>query len=881
MESPEIREAFTAMVEIHRIASTTLAPGATEEQRRRAKERIEALVAHEATLRPELYPELVRFAEYTSFEPDASTEAWFVASALAGLGIVISGPAGIALGVASIFAGPALEAWLEFAVQGGDPIAMTLPNMDRSQLEAYALLAQERMVDLYQKDPSFSRYGIKIDVADSIGFKRSDDSGLIIEKLPPEMQEPAREALAKPGDRKMTDAELEAAFEKGAKASLERLAELIERQRAIQEEQLSEYQRRVKLAENRRKFERLNAEISGAAQIGIAAFTLFGNRDAANAINVGTQAVQKVYTTVWQYTNNLIGEFALTGGVLSGVSLLSHLGGESSEAQLLRAIGQIQEQLVSIENRLIRVEATQHRILRILGVTLKEMRENHLAAMARLDLLQKEMYAASNEVNEIARSDDEVEFADECEAIRALVDGARADAEVLAEDYNYLMRRFYIFAVRVSKKPAFVGGVASDVSVAQARSEVKKTRKVEHLFGFLEGYGDIVGLPPVEHRAEGGLVCNPVVWAKGARAFLEARVLLPDASPASEVRWLRRLYYEGLAVRAVARRVSDYTSLRKASEVFVEKSGADQGDKAEPTTMVGLVTQALKESESFHSTPKYKPSKKKDKKENIPAGEIQYFVRGGYFTVKNDPIDLATSDEIGVLIKKKVRTVYNHDRAKQIEYRLIYAKGPKKGKALKDGTKECRIFENQQKRANYGLIRQYMTGKLTRGGSPHDLWDLVYDVIRELHDRPQIMENAAGSVKTKIDSSKTLVPVVDFEGYGGILRIFTSIAQWRMAPVELTRLVTDLRNVDGMLTSDHVVAHIRGLTVDAAEKGAFLTYKEIANSLAGAIKEDARRLLSAADNLPEERGLEVVDSTLRALASYMAAREIPLTAPRA
>lgn len=816
------------------------------------------------------------------FDPKNTTKGIGIGlSVLGAVAGTVNFPGALALTLMGILAEPTLT---YLATPGLDLARSPFPPTPPADINQIAQWSLARSAEAVSDLPP---YQVTINIPEArriLGLPEDATPEKVVNRLPPEVKSAIAEAMENGFNQVQGDiqATQEAVDSMGQMISdglhkLEQQGVVIQR---LQQEELSATERAAELALAKAELEYTNREIGGAIQIG-AAFVehVLGNPTAARTFQASMGAIRQVYHATGLFYLKEMGTWALAGSFVSAADILINAFGSSQEQQLLEALRLIDQKLTAMAEQLQRLELQQIAIYEGLKNMYAAMQTNAAEARTRLVGLQQSIDILYQDTMANFRAEDEIALGAQIDACQSHLRTpiVQYGDQAWIEAYRNDLTIFYTHAVRVSKKPSFTGNTERQLDLAAVAGLARTTPRVDLIFAMLPKLGAFVDtvIPTGEAVSTGAQLPNPIEWARGANAYLEARALAINVVVPDDPIRVPQLWNEGLRIREAARVAGSYRAVRNACKAFKQAAGIDsdlsESELAQSPSIIGLIYQAAQRFENEQLTPRYVVRQSNHK--TPQGGEILYSSGNWNSTypifVENDPVDSAI--QLG-LLKREGGVFDQNPTRKSSRYRLIILQGPDAGKPLLQASLEEHVINADNQR---GVYRVWNPPKQQGDArNPQELIAAAFRLNRTVHDIKTVKQSIVGDIEHLLKASHPNA----FEGGGAIAQIFATIAQWRRAENGDERMFALLANNPGIITIPAIAHVLHNYVVNELKPGE--TYAlPITLHIRERFRSDVERFLGQAEILEQDKGIAVVDSTLKRLAGFMRMQEISFSMP--
>jgi hypothetical protein len=805
-----------------------------------------------------------------------------------GLGISVFGtvagalsvPGALALTIAGTLAEPTLTYLSTPNLDlSHDPF---LANTSNADLEIITQWALQSSLNIAAKDSNFHAFLYDPNTQSNLQINLSQGLADIANNLPPNIKQAISQEVAQDVDNIIKNPglakDLAASIKQGIRNSLAGLKNQADLIAQKQKEELSSIEKQRELQAAQADFERINREITGGIAIGTAFFKyILGDPDAAHVLQSVTGAAQKIYNAVNQFNIDQ-GILSLTGSFIGGAQMLFFAFGKSQDQEILETLAEIRKTLSQIVEQLNEIEHQQATIIEGLNKIFSTMQLNAAAAEALLQNLQSSLDQMQQDVNAGFRMNDEVGFGSRIDLclshIRRRTDPIHSAGFI--NQYNDDLAAFYSYAKRTSKKPTFAGNVEVQYDLSMAAEEIKVRKRVDLLFALIPQFGSLIATFPKEPSAMIEPLSNPLTWAQGVNAYLEARVLAADTVIADDKQWLPDLWNEGLRINSFTKNAGSYRFVQSASNAYKVAAGIDQDPSdsflSQSSSLLGLLYRSLRQYENDQLTPVYSISAASSRM--ITNGMTAYST--GPFSstfpvlVRNDPFEMAVS---GNYLKKEGGVFEQNNVRVSSRYTLTILQGPNAGQQLLNGVLEEHIINGF---GQNGIYRVWKPVPGTDGGSdPHELLAAAFNLLRTVKDYDIIQKNLALHIR-KVLTAATLK---SFEGTAAILQLVSTLAQWRCASNGKETMFASLANNPGVTTVEELVAVLNVYINKGLPRGESYFFP-ITIAVRKMLLDCANKYLSISEGIDPQRGIAAIDTTMKKLAAFMKTSDIPFSLPQ-
>jgi hypothetical protein len=301
--------------------------------------------------------------------------------------------------------------------------------------------------------------------------------------------------------------------------------------------------------------EKAYGELRGAATIG--SFILgdvFGAKDAARLFGGASNAAIDIYRLTDLFSAGKIGTFAFSGGVLSAALTFTSLFGESPNQQVLNALQHVSDQIGNfqkqINERLDRIEARQIVDLQIVSAILQTVTQNAVDTHQKLQLISNKLDSFRQTYATDARQAALDAFLKSMDNLRDILVTSSTSANSTP---GLFLEDLYHHAIRTSTEGPFAGDPVVPLTLGEFRRQITLRGRVDLVFGLFDAFASLV------HANLSGSsfdLPNPVEYARGTHAFMEALVLNKDRYPVANLpSKLQDLWLRGSRIRTVVNAV--------------------------------------------------------------------------------------------------------------------------------------------------------------------------------------------------------------------------------------------------------------------------------------------------------------------------------------
>lgn len=783
------------------------------------------------------------------------------------LGGTLSPGAAVALQLAGVLAEPTLIYLADHSTPGHDlshgPI---MTPADPPQLESLSRWAFEKSAELYDSDDNLRLFTSDPAVKTRLGIDLGAEPSALVTQLPAELQKAVSEAVRRGLSDVATDLEAQNAILTTLRASvnsqLDMLAQKTNTLQSLMRDELGERERARALARVEADIQFVTSEIAGARALGGALIgTVFGNEQAARIFQTAVGSVQQIYQAVGLYTINKLGTIALTGTFIGAASALMSVMGPNQDQQVLQAIQMIHKKLDQLQAQLDRIESSQQEILGSLRLLYAEMERNAAEARARLDTIETRLLKLIEDASVNQRAADETAHGANLDQVQSLLRRPMTDRETQSFRDQYIPRLtlFYSYATRVSKQPAFTGDESAEVTFAQARDLIVTRRTADLMFGLLPALAALVGVivPTGEDLLPtGSTLPNPITWAQGVNAYLEARILASEVQDADDGTWLPLMWKDGIRLRDAARVAGSYRSVRSAVQTLRAVTGVDiaHKDLAASATVLGVVLRSYQTFTEENFTKRYVLIEREwggphDGERIYSTGDVRRFrsVRANV-----DPLDLAV--QLGLLERRCTFLSASEDddgRYEGYACQLIVKVGPEENKPLLGKV----LYEHHFSGVRQGVFRCWNPIEPSGDGrNPIELLDACSDLLRAHSDLAKLRSNFPEFLQRELRAAL----LTTFEGAARIAQLFVTIALWRAAPQTIEPLTTRVTGVPGLVSVDDVAVAIKLLLQKDVEQGKWESF--IVEATRAQFKADFAAYLDTVDRVAPEENILLLTS---------------------
>jgi hypothetical protein len=799
---------------------------------------------------------------------------------------VLSPAGAVALQLAGVLTEPTLTYLADHAGPGRDlTLGPILPPADTLQLQNLTQWAFQKSLSLLDSDPELRRFVADPVVKLHVGFDLGVEPNSVVRDLPPAVQSAISRAL----NRGLEDMRNDVATQQqviddlrndvvNAYGQLKSKVDVIE---TLLREELGERERARVMQQAHSALEYTTSEVGGAGALGAALLThVIGDQQAAKIFQASVNAVGQAYHAIGLFELKQIGSLMLAGSLVGAATLLMNVLQPAPDQLILKALEQINGKLDAMAATLDRIERQQSAIRQEIAKLFAEIRGDARAARTMLTTIQGQLNEVIEDVNINARAADETSYGmmlDQCQSLLRQPAARRADAAWTAR-YNEFLTAFYSYATRVAKQPAFTGDPTQPLDFARVRDLIQTRRRADLVFGAVPRIADLVGIgvPLGEPIPTGDTLPNPLTWAEGVNAYLEARTLAQEIPINDDHVWLPLLWKEGLRLRAAAQAAGSYRSVRAAVNAFRTISGIDVASNTlgSSPTLLGCVQRSIAGFEATQFISRYSVTQRD---RQAPNGGETVYSTGDFFQtlpirVDPDPFDLAV--QRGIIDKQAAAdgswnaSGITHDR---FACRLVLRVGPQQGQLLLGKM----LYEHRFSGAKQGIFRCWNPSAPDGDGSdPRELLDECTRLLHAYLDYPKLQADFPGILQRDL----TAAALVQFEGLGRIVQLFVTIARWRQMQFTVEPLSTQITSMPGIVTIEQVVAFVRDyLKQDLSNASSWVLLA--VEALRSRLNEDATWFLDVSDGIDPNQKILIIDETMRRLGGFMRTMGIDIPLP--
>lgn len=831
----------------------------------------------------------------------------------AGVGVINPG-----VGAGLQIAGTVAEDTLTYLAQPNLNLSF-LPQTRRDQLAVINSMAFAKALELYKEVNSFktSADDLAIKSQLNVGFTSNDPA--LFQQLPDRVKEIVRVAVNQGiegirGNASRTSQLLQDLSNEVSAGFDDLNEQTFEIRRMMHDEKLAS-ENAQRLQQVRADFEYSKREIAGAITVGTVILSeIIGNQEAAAKWSGTATALQNIYSATALYAmGGIIGPLALVGTYAGAVMVLVSLFSPSSssgptiELQTLKAVerlaDKIQELRADVTFRFAQIEERQIQILNLLDQILSQVRRGNyeianllLEVKERIDGLSARLMAAQRQEKRSA-----------FELVVTATKGVLANTSISKSSEAFkldftrnTLSNFYNYAMEKSKEIAFAGDTENPCTYDLIRKQISERRQAELLFGLVPAMGNLVGA-----RVDVSNSSNPLEWSYGAQAYLESKALVPEVSTSATADEIKNLWKRGLEVREVARVAGSIEGVKKASHNYLLSTGAKRsGGGSQYRTVADMLGQYLEEITREAKLFKYEQIETVGvsyfSNEFFQLGGPVFYLKGPFVVLRlrQDPIELAETAGIIQKITTYTKTgVSNFGMANlpndvayvHSDFDIVIKKGPDEGARCgtlsfehfrRPGTPGISFYTWQPKS---GTIPPRLTGS-NDSLTTEKLIPYLTELLVRYYNYDQLKQNGGAWFAQKLLKENSLSTPTEqgiqpvFEGSASILRLFSTISNWRLSRRSDVKYQTDINNILGLFTPADV-AHLldnffkkdypRDIDWSNAIKDAFIS----------SVRNDVVKLKRRAKDVHDEEGILEVDETLRRLGGYMRAHKITFPQP--
>lgn len=440
--------------------------------------------------------------------------------------------------------------------------------------------------------------------------------------------------------------------------------------------------------------------------------------------------------------------------------------------------------------------------------------------------------------------------------------------------YENDLTALYTFSHRTAREPILSISerpLQREETTARIRARQRCDQLVEALVA-IAGVAQI-GVAPAASVDDDPRPVNPIAWAEGVRAFLEAEMLVDGGLRQANEHVLQTLWWDGWRIGELVRTIVTPKAVNALRMELLKAAGFDPAippkvaeDEWNPLPRVsdkglsGMLSRKIVEWD------------KKNVKRSLAA---QWALQGRWTTFESSQFAVKVNfvnDFVAELIAKKMLVLENPRRHGAINAHRLKVSAPGRLQGIELG--EVGWNANP----GYNLWYFPLPEKPSYGSyQPTELQQRARTVALELIYRP-IAIGQDGLPQTVADTFNSLGEAANaYNFFGELLRVLTTFCMWRASPYEFDSMCY-LANAVGPYSTKEVPSFINQYV---RSKLSFAGYwpSEILVAWHTSINRACDDTIALFADFDERRSLPIVDVTMRRLTTFMAAKGYKLPEP--
>jgi hypothetical protein len=606
-----------------------------------------------------------------------------------------------------------------------------------------------------------------------------------------------------------------------------------------------------------------------------------------------------------------IGAFALTGNIVgAAASLFSML--TAPPDPVLEALKIVNKKLDLILKDLAIISEQQSEVLLELREINRLLQTSFAEGMSRLTRIEAKIDEARAQALTVDRKNHTAEFLGVLDVCRSTL--VNNDWQSRPGAFRDRLTTLYGYSIHTSKLPAMTGDAGRALDVSSAATELRSRGYVDVAFGLLPSIVSAATMPikySVTHPSlpEPAVRANPVCWAQGANAYLEARAASPALPTKDDTTYLPILWVEGVMLVDVVRAATNPMIKAKLVDAIQPLAGVRlDGTRLKGPNLIALLEDIVGAFQTTMLTPHYKLTTLDWM--NVNDGRVLYgigpetfkpippqtrprrphlglhcsyaaqCVAEGHprqvYSVESDPLELAI--KAGIL--ERVNVAFADDMQPYLNNggqlfpltasQLLIKKGARAGQFV--GGADARLFETDTS-SDHKFSQRHRAWEplLPRSGGqdPVPLFDECFALLRSVVDYPVVR---GSDLAQRIRSTFQGAALAPFNDYTTIGRLFGALAIWaRGATLGQLNIAPDEACFDNVLVPASTDKVVEAVIAYIKEK-----LQPSTDYVAPIAAEFSRIVVMHLSSLFEHFNVSMdgltlpfVDTTLRRLAGYM------------
>jgi hypothetical protein len=276
--------------------------------------------------------------------------------------------------------------------------------------------------------------------------------------------------------------------------------------------------------------------------------------------------------------------------------------------RITQAFGVINKKLDAILQDLDVIKAQQAQLINDVRDLARLVQSNFSEAIARLNRIEVQVNAIRGEVLTIDRRNHQKEFFDAIDYCQSAI--RNNDWTTRPGDFRDRLTSLYGFGIHTAKLPSLTGDPSFGPTVSDFSQALRASGYVDLAFGLLPVGAGLLGVT-IQHGAnytvpEPTIYANPICWAMGANAYLEARISTPNLLTQDDPSYLPALWNEGMRLRDVVRACTGNTIKSKLVEALEPLAGAHRdAQRVSSTSFISIIEQVVQSFQLSELTPRY------------------------------------------------------------------------------------------------------------------------------------------------------------------------------------------------------------------------------------------------------------------------------------
>ncbi len=574
-------------------------------------------------------------------------------------------------------------------------------------------------------------------------------------------------------------------------------------------------------------------------------------------------------------------------------------------------MGVIDKKLDAIIAELALIKTQQTLIIADIRDVARSVQSNFADSTARLGRIESQLNAVRGEYLTSQWREEQKNFEDSVDFCKSAI--RNKDWVDRPGSFRDQLTQLYGFAIRAAKLPSMTGDPNFSPTLTSYAQALRTRGYVDLSFGLLSVGVSLLGFT-IPHQADyevpsPEIYANPLCWAMGCNAYLEARMVTPTLLTRDDQSYLPILWDEGMRLNDVVSACTKKSLKLKLVQLMEPLAGVRlDGQRLDGGNFISIVEQAVQSFQENELTPPYKLDLFRSW--TIPNGatvygtgpESSYTTVGKHpgrqavrdtrnlYRVTNDPLDLLIASQIIERINVPFTESSEGPQFPRTASQLKITSGPRAGQFL--GGPDSRLFETDYTAYQSQPHRHRAWNPLASyafGQDPRPLMDECFALVRTEIDYKKVTVVLADRIRSAVQGSmgtsdSSIVAMLN--DFMIMSRAFAVLAQWcrtwsndgalsaaptaarfdnLLAPDTVNVLVDDLGTYIRLQlppSVDYVAPVVKTLTTATAQM--------IVTTVAPMNGDDADSL-----------SLHFVQMTLKRLAGYMQIRDIQFKRPTA